>query len=145
MLGSFPALVLFILKPVIHWLYSLAISVYFTDGVNMRTPQIFYLTGGAALLFIFTFICALWFPKGPQSAAFGHLQTFADLVDMWPKVGERIFWGQKDPADAMLRDNGNIWHAGTAAKRLESVDFGKKYMAQSSWIRSCHQVECYFY
>jgi hypothetical protein len=152
MLGSFPALVLFILKPVIHWLYSLAIGVYFSEGINMRAPQIFYLGAGAALLAIFTTICTFWRPKGPQPAAFGHLQTLADLVDVWPKVGERIFWGQKDPArlrtglqtnmssaefqpsevlteeDAILRDNGHIWHAGTAAERLESINFAKKYM-----------------
>ena len=152
MLGSFPALVLFILKPVIHWLYSLANSVYFSDGVCMKAPQIFYLGGGTAVLAIFTTICAFWRPKGPQPAAFGHLQTLADLVDMWPNVNERMFWGQKGlshlPAglqtntswtefqpsealaeqDAMLRDNGHIWHAGTAVKRLEPVDFGKKYM-----------------
>ena len=30
--------------------------------------------------------------------------------------------------DAMLRDNGHIWLAGTAAERLEPIDFGKKYM-----------------
>lgn len=128
MLSSFPALVLFTLKPVIHWLYSLAVSVYFSQGIIMRAPQIFYLGGSAALLAIFTTICAFWRPEGPQPAAFGHLQTLADLVDMWPKLGERMFWGQKDPADSMLRDNNHIWHAGTAAERLDSVDFGKEYM-----------------
>ena len=152
MLGSFPALTLFIMKPVIHWLYSLAVSVYFSQGVTMKAPQIFYLGAGAALLAIFTTTCAFWRPKGPQPAAFGHLQTLADLVDTWPKVGERIYWGQKDFAhlraglqtnmswtelkpsealaeeDAMLRDNGHIWHAGTAAERLKAVDFGKEYM-----------------
>ena len=144
MLGSFPALALFMLKPVIHWLYSLAISIYFSIGVNMRAPQILYLGGGSILLAVFVTTCAFWRPKGPQPAVFGHLQTLADLVDMWPKVGERMFWGQKghahlcaglqtnmEPlvgADAMLRDNDQIWHAGTAAERLEPVDFGKWYM-----------------
>ncbi len=63
-----------------------------------------------------------------------------------------MFWGEKDAAhtrtgsqmnisgaeleplealvgeDAVLRDNGHIWHAGTAAKRLAPVDFKKRYM-----------------
>jgi hypothetical protein len=154
MLSSFPALILFILKPAIHWLYSLAVSVYFSVGVTMKGPQVFYLGGGAALLAIFTTICACWTPKGPQPATFGHLQTLSDLVDMWPIVGERIFWGQKDPAtlwgeikpsealaedDAMLRDDDCIWHAGTAAERLDSVDFNKKYMGLTKGEDLCLQ------
>jgi len=163
MLSSFPALALFTFKPVIHWLYSLAISVYFSEGINMRIPQIFYLGVGATFLAIFTTACAFWSPKGPQPAAFGHLQTLADLVDVWPQVGESMFWGQKDPPwlptilqinvwqgeldpldsldgdDALLRDSRHIWHAGTSAERLEpvAVDFSKKYMGSEICKEFC--------
>lgn len=152
MLSSSPALVLFIFKSVIHWLYSLAISVDFFQGLNMRIPQIFYLAVGAIFLAVFVTTCVSWKLKGPQPAAFGHLQTLADLVDVWPNVGESMFWGQKSPPwlptgsqinvwqgeldpleslsgeDALLRDNGHISHAGTSAERLEPVDFSRKYM-----------------
>lgn len=161
MLSSSPALVLFIFKSVIHWLYSLAISVDFFQGLNMRIPQIFYLAVGAIFLAVFVTTCASWKLKGPQPAAFGHLQTLADLVDVWPNVGESMFWGQKNPPwlptgsqinvwqgeldpleslsgeDALLRDNGHISHAGTSAERLEPVDFSRKYMGLARWEDFC--------
>ena len=159
MVGSFPALVLFLLKPAIHWLYGLAISIYFSLGVNMRAPQIFYLGGGVAVLALFTTICALWRPGGPQPATFGHLQTLADLVDVWPKEGEKIFWGEKDPNqfwssrssstswtelkplepvteyDNMIGYNADVRHAGTAIERLPSVSLGVMYMGFERRVR----------
>jgi hypothetical protein len=128
MLGSFPALVLFALKLLLHWLYGLAVSVYFTEGIVMRLPQIFYLAGGATLLAVFATSCLTWRPKGPQPATFGHLQTLADLVDMWPGDGEKMFWGEKDLLDATQRQDSPVWHAGTAAEPLEPVRFDKQYM-----------------
>jgi hypothetical protein len=140
MLGSLPAVVLFIFKPFIHWLYSLAITVYFSLGVNMRPPQIVYLGVGGALLAFFTMLCAFWRPKGPQPAAFGHLQTLVDLVDDWSNKDEKMYWGQKEAQngqnalivsikkETMLPKDQNIYHAGTAAERLQPISFNEMYM-----------------
>jgi hypothetical protein len=99
-----PALVLLTLKPVIHWLYSLAVTTYFDVGLVMHPPQIFYLSGGAIVLACFATMCAFWQPKGPQPAAFGHLQTLVDLIDEWPETDERLYWGRKE----VIEGNGTI-------------------------------------
>ena len=76
-----------------------------------------------------------------------HLQALANLMDVWPAVGERIFWGMKDPGrfadmadvkfkpwenlaeqDGMLRDDDNVGHAGTAVERLDAVSLSKACM-----------------
>src|SRR5882762_10312029 len=54
--------------------------------------QIFYLTIG---LFIFAFVStmvAIHHPRGPQPAAYGHLQTLTNLVDEWSPT---MWWGHK--------------------------------------------------
>ena len=90
-----PALVLIVFKPLIHWLYGLGISIYLEVGVVMRPPQIFYLAVGTVLLAVTSSTCALWRPKGPQPATFGHLQTLVDLIDEWPEEKQHMFWGHK--------------------------------------------------
>ena len=49
----------------------------------------------AAALFIFsltfTFVTYYW-PNGPQPAAYGHIQTLANLIDEWSPV---MWWGEK--------------------------------------------------
>jgi hypothetical protein len=47
---------------------------------------------------LFTFACIFTFvalrrPRGPQPAAYGHLQTLANLVDEWSPV---MWWGHKE-------------------------------------------------
>lgn len=140
MLGSLPALAFFIFKPVTHWLYSLAISIYFSIGIDMRPPQILYLGVGAAFVALFITACAFWRPKVPQPATFGHLQTLVDVVDYWPNKDEKMYRGQKKPenprqfigvvqdkvlnhvsiisteADAMSQRDRYFCHAGTAAE-----------------------------
>ncbi|KAI9850596.1 MAG: hypothetical protein M1838_005381 [Thelocarpon superellum] len=92
---SAPALALFLFKPVLHWIFGLAVSAYFSVGMVMRPPQIFYLcVGGLALAFGVT-ACAFWRPPGPQPATYGHIQTLVDLVDEWPEMDETMFWGRK--------------------------------------------------
>ncbi|KAJ8594486.1 hypothetical protein M405DRAFT_808898, partial [Rhizopogon salebrosus TDB-379] len=59
-------------------------------------------------LFIFACFCtvvALSRPRGPQPAAYGHLQTLANLVDEWSPV---MWWGHKE-------DEIPYCHAGTIA------------------------------
>jgi hypothetical protein len=47
---SVPAATLFALKSVLYWVYGLAFSPYFSTGVLMRVPQIYYLSIGACAL-----------------------------------------------------------------------------------------------
>jgi hypothetical protein len=64
--------------------------------------QIIYLT---LALFIFALIStyiARRRPRGPQPAAYGHLQTLANLVDEWSSA---MWWGHKS-------DDKVICHAG---------------------------------
>ncbi|KAF7979525.1 hypothetical protein HWV62_42104 [Athelia sp. TMB] len=67
-----------------------------TMQIVNRPPQIasqlFYLAGA---LFIFAFgmtAMVLRHPSGVQPAAFGHIQTLANVIDVW---APRIWWGYK--------------------------------------------------
>ncbi|KAG1908842.1 uncharacterized protein F5891DRAFT_974143 [Suillus fuscotomentosus] len=112
-------LILFIAKPFLHWMFGLSFSLALTafdENINalvmsMFTAQIWNL---CIALFIFscffTFI-ALRRPHGPQPAAYGHLQTLANLVDEWSPV---MWWGHKE--------NGIPYcHAGTSDHPLPDV------------------------
>jgi hypothetical protein len=81
----------------------------------MRFLPIFTLAGLSLILAAFATYLARWQPKGPQPAAYGHIQTLADLIDEW-HVGEsvRLWWGDKGLAD------GNVRHAGTSTQK-ESI------------------------
>ena len=53
---------------------------------------------GNLCIALFIFACsftvvALYRPHGPQPAAYGHLQTLANLVDEWSPV---MWWGHKE-------------------------------------------------
>ncbi|KAG2038598.1 hypothetical protein BDR03DRAFT_861751, partial [Suillus americanus] len=94
-------LVLFVTKPFLHWMFGLAfniseqafrgeVTIY---GVFMYTAQIWNFC-----ITLFMFAClftyvALRRPRGPQPAAYGHLQTLANLVDEWSPV---MWWGHKE-------------------------------------------------
>jgi hypothetical protein len=55
--------------------------------------------------FVFALVCtfiARRRPRGPQPAAYGHLQTLANLVDNWSPT---MWWGHKV-------DGAVIYHAG---------------------------------
>ncbi|MCJ1406774.1 hypothetical protein MMC19_000842 [Ptychographa xylographoides] len=149
---SGPALTLFLYKPVLHSLFGLAVSAYFSVGLVMRPPQIFYLSVGALLLASFVSAFAFWPPKGPQPASFGHLQTLVDLIDEWPEQGERMFWGRKTGGKVVDRwgeeqvlragsatasrevleleslESRAVAHAGTSAVKLDDVRFDELYM-----------------
>ncbi|KAG1858261.1 hypothetical protein C8R48DRAFT_267340 [Suillus tomentosus] len=94
-------LILFIAKPFLHWMFGLSFSLdlLVSDektifvSVYMFTSQIWNL---CIALFIFTSFftfVALRRPCGPQPAAYGHLQTLANLVDEWSPV---MWWGHKE-------------------------------------------------
>lgn len=153
LLVSGPAMTLLLFKPILHWIYSLAVTTYFALGPVMHPPQIIYLTVGAALLAFFVSACAFWQPKGPQPATFGHLQTLVDLIDEWPEVGETMFWGRKagdtvksvgnrkavqadtralreEVLEEDLMKTQSVAHAGTAASMLEEVSYDEVYMSR---------------
>ncbi|KAL4082051.1 hypothetical protein V8B97DRAFT_157889 [Scleroderma yunnanense] len=98
--GSWLNVVLLCAKPVFHSMLGLAISLEGTASsgfltaisVSMFPVQILNL---AAALFIFsltfTFV-AYHRLKGAQPAAYGHIQTLANLIDEWSPV---MWWGDK--------------------------------------------------
>ncbi|KAG1859010.1 hypothetical protein DFJ58DRAFT_726470 [Suillus subalutaceus] len=99
-------LVLFVAKP-----FLLSDEKLGGSYVYMNTAQIWNLCI-ALLIFacFFTFV-ALRRPRGPQPAAYGHLQTLADLVDEWSPV---MWWGHKE-------DGIPYCHAGTSDHPLPDV------------------------
>jgi hypothetical protein len=119
-------LVLFVAKPFLHWMFgqSFIIQNYATTeetlylpGVIMPTAQIWNL---CIALFIyacfFTFV-ALRRPRGPQPAAYGHIQTLANLIDEWSPV---MWWGHK-------KDGIPYCHAGTSDHPLPNVKMDYVY------------------
>ncbi|KAG1859019.1 hypothetical protein DFJ58DRAFT_292539 [Suillus subalutaceus] len=112
-------LVLFVAKPFLHWMFGLSFQIYKLvsdeklggSDVYMNTPQIWNL---CITLFIFAYFftfVALRRPHGPQPAAYGHLQTLANLVDEWYPV---MWWRHKD-------DGIPYCHAGTSDHPLPHV------------------------
>ncbi|KAG1878627.1 hypothetical protein C8R48DRAFT_687564, partial [Suillus tomentosus] len=97
-------LILFIAKPFLHWMFGLSFDI---------GPDV-YIWNLCIALFIlacfFTFI-SLRRPHGPQPAAYGHLQTLANLVDEWSPV---MWWGHKE-------DGIPYCHAGTSDHPLPDV------------------------
>ncbi|KAG1726700.1 uncharacterized protein EDB91DRAFT_1263533 [Suillus paluster] len=116
-------LVLFVLKPVLHWMFGLSFifgpmwvgggnnTVFIGFAIQMNTYQIFNLCI-AQLIFASVFtLLALCRPRGPQPATYGHLQTLANLVDEWSPV---MWWGHKE-------DGIPYCHAGTSGHPLPDV------------------------
>ncbi|KAG1753186.1 hypothetical protein EDB19DRAFT_1902840 [Suillus lakei] len=111
--------VLFVTKPFLHWMFGLSflISDYASGGmlanvmIVMHTAQIWNL---CIALFIFACFFTLVVrrrPRGPQPAAYGHVQTLANLVDEWSPV---IWWGHKEGGIPYC-------HAGTSDHPLPDV------------------------
>ncbi|KAG1872329.1 hypothetical protein DFJ58DRAFT_722265 [Suillus subalutaceus] len=122
-------LILFVVKPVLHWMFGLAFTTYpglylGTRGIAfyMYTIQIWNL---CIVLLIFACCCTLVSlrrPHGPQPAAYGHLQTLANLVDEWSPV---MWWGHKE-------DGIPYCHAGTSDHSLPAVKMDCIYAGSGS-------------
>ncbi len=120
---SWKNIILLMLKPIIHWLLGLGMTFYYGAGIFMRPPQLLYLSIALVVLAgLGTFVC-LTKPKGPQPAAFGHVQTLANLIDEWSEPSEPLFWGSKG------RGVRGICHAGTSSSPLKEVDMAEVYAA----------------
>lgn len=117
---SWKSLLLFALKPIVHWLFGLGMTFYYGWGIFMRPPQLLYLSIAMIIVAVLgTYVCFTK-PKGPQPAAFGHVQTLVNLIDEWD---EHLFWGHKG------RGTDGICHAGTANVELENVVMTEEYAA----------------
>ena len=115
-------------KPAAHFLFGLCFRLRASPGADasvlFRPLQILNL---AALLLVLAGLAVLVArrrPKGPQPAAYGHLQTLADLVDRWPRLqaGGKLFWGSTGV------DEDGFGMAGVANKPLEPICMERQYM-----------------
>ncbi|KAK3614679.1 hypothetical protein LTR56_027095 [Elasticomyces elasticus] len=112
---SWQSVGLYILKPIVHWLFGNSISELYGDGTGyvfgvMSPPYTVALAAGAFVVAAFATILTLHRPKGPMPSAWGHIHTLADLIDEWGdgKV-ERLYWGDKGE-----NPESGIRHAGTS-------------------------------
>ncbi|CRG82902.1 hypothetical protein PISL3812_00249 [Talaromyces islandicus] len=143
-LSSWENTVLFTSKAVLHWIIgrSMLPSIGPEDnGQDLSLPDYTSINGFqfdmvysrliiyailAFLLAVFATYLALKRPRGCQPAAFGHLQTLADLIDDWGTDHDgRLWWGDKTVGD----DYGRGRHAGTSWDRtvLSPICAGDKY------------------
>ncbi|KAG2071889.1 hypothetical protein BDR04DRAFT_1117339 [Suillus decipiens] len=112
-------LALFVLKPFLHWMFGLSFNILpeIIDEqllylqVVMYTAQIWNLCIALFIFACFFTFVALRRPRGPQPAAYGHVQTLANLVDEWSPV---MWWGHKE-------DGIPYCHAGTSDHPLPDV------------------------
>lgn len=121
LVGSWQCVVLLIAKTMVHWVYGLAASMAVGEGVTIWGGGLFELGAGTMLVAIFVTFVSLQTPKGPQPAAYGHVQTLVDLVDEW---SPKMYWGHK--AD------GAVCHAGTSSEPLPPVQMDAVYARQRS-------------
>ncbi|KAJ2894393.1 hypothetical protein MKZ38_007559 [Zalerion maritima] len=150
-LSSPQTLTLFVMKPIMYWLLSQSFflardptsrdhaSISITVTIVRIIP---YAAGNAVLAFWATYM-ACRRPSGLQPAAWGHVQTLANLVDDWDVGSDgQMFWGDKGvySGHAQLpgtEDEGyhpgstggtEYRHAGTGNVRLAPIDPGAKYL-----------------
>lgn len=117
---SWPNVVLLAFKPVIHWMFGSAMGIDYAVGIVMRVPHVTYLAVLWAIFLAFMLQVSFSRSKGPLPAAYGHLQTMADIVDEW---APRMFWGDKGEIEGLDM----VKHAGTAGAPLPAVEMGTLY------------------
>jgi hypothetical protein len=122
---SWQTVILFIAKALLHWLLGQTLllsfrqmsaedpSMFFLHFYLMYIKALVYFVGTTALGAFTTFLAFRRF-RGPQPAAFGYLQTLADLIDEW-QVNEkgRFWWGDKGSGEDEIQHAGtcNNWEA----------------------------------
>ncbi|KAI9575023.1 hypothetical protein HD554DRAFT_2234553 [Boletus coccyginus] len=123
--GSTPNVCLLVLKPLLHWMLGLAISLAGTaeDGlltaiaVSMWPLQVLNYSVALLVFSLALTVIVVHRPKGPQPAAYGHVQTLANLIDEWSPT---MWWGRKD-------GKYRYRHAGTSDCPLPKVDMDALY------------------
>lgn len=132
---SWPNLVLFFSKAVLHWLIGQSLMVSFTSTGNSNGRYIFEMIYMRVLIYgivatvlaIFATYLAFRKPNGCIPAAWGHFQTLADLIDDWNvDPGGRMWWGDKG-------ETNGVRHAGTGMRKAELGDIvmGAVYAGRS--------------
>ncbi|KAG9029791.1 hypothetical protein FRB95_004888 [Tulasnella sp. JGI-2019a] len=116
-LGSWQSVVLLMAKPAIHWFFGITLSIVAGEGLY-GTSLILCFPLVLFVVALFTTVVATRKPLGPQPAAYGHIQTLADLVDRWSMV---MYWGDKEKL------GWPVWHAGTNNIPLPYVRMGELY------------------
>lgn len=134
---SWQTLILFALKPLVHWLFGLGITIFKVEYdysyeaamITMHNIPLYTLAAVCLFLALFATLLATRRPRGCQPAAWGHLQTLADLIDDWGVPGREestiLWWGGKGDAD----ENG-IRHAGTSERKdhVREVQLSSLYL-----------------
>ncbi|KAG2346164.1 hypothetical protein BDR05DRAFT_878800 [Suillus weaverae] len=93
-LASPLGLAILVLKPVLHWMFSIAFACQGSGSdatlqnvvLNMNYIQIWNLNLALGIFASLVGLSAMRRPRGPQPVAYGHLQTLANLVDEWSPV-----------------------------------------------------------
>ncbi|KZP23070.1 hypothetical protein FIBSPDRAFT_1043201 [Athelia psychrophila] len=86
---------------------ALAKSNFLGIEILARCAQLWYLSAALVVFATITTCIAIYKPRGPLPAAYGHFQTLADLIDEWHDV---VFWGHKSGPDT-----GGVCYAGTSS------------------------------
>ncbi|KZP24910.1 hypothetical protein FIBSPDRAFT_856266 [Athelia psychrophila] len=144
-LGSWRGVFLLVTKYFCHWLFAQSFQItgvfaqpaevlaesHFTGmEVIAHCAQVWYLSALLIGFATITTLIAIYKPRGPQPAAYGHFQTLADLIDEWPPVKSALddkspsvlYWGHKSGLD-----KDGICHAGTSDRRLPPVKMDYMY------------------
>ncbi|KAI0809097.1 hypothetical protein BC629DRAFT_1590181 [Irpex lacteus] len=93
--------------------------------IVMRSVQIWYLAFALLLFSACMTYLAIRKPKGPQPAAYGHIQTLANLIDEW-NPSMKMWWGHKSIGDTE-KDGERVYHAGTDSSPLPPVKLDMFY------------------
>lgn len=92
-------LFLFVLKPVLQWLFGaqgISYSNNHGGSIEFNPVPLFVLAGVATLLAVFATCLVCRKQSGPQPAAYGDLQTLVDCIDDWGQGDTgRLWWGYK--------------------------------------------------
>ncbi|KAG2126282.1 hypothetical protein DEU56DRAFT_891954 [Suillus clintonianus] len=132
------SLILFVAKPFFHWMFGLSFIVsrvafdmeLVIMSIGMYTAQIWNLSIALAIFACFFTVVVLHRPRGPQPAAYGHIQTLANLVDEWSPV---MWWGHKE-------DGIPYCHAGTSDHPLPDVKMDCVYTGSGiESLHPCHE------
>ncbi|KAG1865896.1 hypothetical protein DFJ58DRAFT_743232 [Suillus subalutaceus] len=146
-------LVLFLAKPFLHWMFGQSFTIsnpVYEGTLLVKGPWVFMFTAQVRTyclcktattpshpradwnlcLALFIFACFFTFvalrrPRGPQPAAYGHVQTLANLVDEWSSV---MWWGHK-------KDGIPYCHAGTSDHPLPDVKMDCVYAGSGAESR----------
>ncbi|KAG8875651.1 hypothetical protein FRB97_004835 [Tulasnella sp. 331] len=91
--GGWQSMGLLVAKPLVHWIFGLAVSLEAGEGFKIAAQYMLVLGCCMIIVAIFITVIAIRRPSGPQPAAYGHIQTLADLVDEWST--KTMYWGHK--------------------------------------------------